>query len=149
MIFTGQENIDDIIFFPMMRPSVSHLNAQIYEIHEPALAPVEDLALSATDFEALCRDGALKPQTTHLTIKPHLRVWPGGRAFGHVDVDSFFANSVLRLTGYKLDFSKPLSDDEAKQKFMDSLESSLLQILRKTFPQCQITVSPLTLMHGS
>ena len=30
MIFTEQENIDDVIFFPLMRPVVSHTNAQIY-----------------------------------------------------------------------------------------------------------------------
>ncbi len=34
MIFTEQENIDDVIFFPMMRPSVSPLNAAIYGIAE-------------------------------------------------------------------------------------------------------------------
>lgn len=30
MIFTEQENIDDVIFFPLMRPVVNHTNAQIY-----------------------------------------------------------------------------------------------------------------------
>jgi lysyl-tRNA synthetase class 2 len=52
MIFTGQENIDDVIFFPMMRPSISPLNAAIYEVQESTLAPVEDLALSFEDFAA-------------------------------------------------------------------------------------------------
>ena len=52
MIFTEQENIDDVIFFPMMRPSVSTLNAAIYEVAEAEVAPVEDLALSWEDFQA-------------------------------------------------------------------------------------------------
>ena len=55
MIFTEQEIIDDVIFFPMMRPSVSPVNASIYGVAEPSLAPVEDLALSVDDFEALCQ----------------------------------------------------------------------------------------------
>ena len=46
MIFTEQENIDDVIFFPMMRPSVSALNAAIYQVAEAEVAPVEDAALS-------------------------------------------------------------------------------------------------------
>ena len=75
MIFTEQEIIDDVIFFPMMRPSVSPVNASIYGVAEPALAPVEDLALSVEDFEALCQDGVLKPHARHLMLKPHVRLW--------------------------------------------------------------------------
>lgn len=38
MIFTEQENIDDVIFFPMMRPSVSANNAEIYGLKATAAA---------------------------------------------------------------------------------------------------------------
>jgi lysyl-tRNA synthetase class 2 len=148
MIFTGQENIDDIIFFPLMRPSVSHLNAQIYGIREQALAPVENLALSQTEFEELCKGGQLKPQTTHITIKPHLRMWPGGRYTGHVDLESFLADSVVHLTGFEIELAMSIPDEEAKNIFVGKLEVSLLQFLRKTFPQCQLTVSPATLMRA-
>ena len=75
MIFTEQENIDDVIFFPMMRPSVSPLNAAIYEMAEAALAPVEDLALSWEDFQALCNEGALKPHARNLAVHPRVRHW--------------------------------------------------------------------------
>ena len=75
MIFTGQENIDDVIFFPIMRPSISPLNAAVFGVEEAAPAPVEDLALTVEDFESLCAEGALKPHARHLTIKPHARIW--------------------------------------------------------------------------
>ncbi len=75
MIFTGQENIDDVIFFPMMRAGISPLNASIYGVDEPALAPVEDLALSFDEFQSLCQEGTLKPHSRHLRVKPHLRIW--------------------------------------------------------------------------
>ncbi|MGH6635931.1 MAG: amino acid--tRNA ligase-related protein, partial [Gammaproteobacteria bacterium] len=39
MIFTEQENIDDVIFFPLMKPVVSPVSASIYGIQEPELAP--------------------------------------------------------------------------------------------------------------
>ncbi|MCB1211182.1 MAG: lysine--tRNA ligase [Verrucomicrobiales bacterium] len=32
MIFTEQENIDDVIFFPMMRPAMSNVNAEIFGV---------------------------------------------------------------------------------------------------------------------
>jgi lysyl-tRNA synthetase, class II len=153
MIFTGQENIDDVIFFPMMRAAISPLNASIYGVQEYALAPVEDLALSFEDFESLCEDGVIKPHARNLTIKPHVRLWsvaspPGGsRASGHVEIEGFLPNSVLRLSGYKIKSEEVLSEEEEKKKVLDLLELSLVRFLRATFPECQITVSPATVMR--
>jgi lysyl-tRNA synthetase class 2 len=147
MIFTGQENIDDIIFFPMMRPTVSPLNASIYGINEASLAPVEDLALSFEDFEALCRDGAIKPHARNLAVKPHVRLWSGGHASGHVEIEGFFANSVLRLAGFRTK-SDPLPEDEEKKKMLALIDSSIVQFLKKTFSDYQVTVSPATVMKG-
>jgi hypothetical protein len=151
--FTGQENIYDVIFFPMMIAAISPLNASIYGVQEPTLAPVEDLALSFEDFESLCDDGLLKPHARNLTVKPHVRLWrvasPLGRsrASGHVEIEGFLPNSVLRLAGYKIKSEESLSDEEEKKKVLDLLELWLVQFLRKTFPDCQVTVSPATVMH--
>ena len=153
MIFTGQENIDDVIFFPMMRPSVSPLNAAIYGLQESSVAPVEDLALSFEDFEALCDEGVLKPHARNLTVKPHVRLWstasPLGRsrASGDVEIEGFFPNGVLRLSGFKIKSEERLSEDEEKKRVLDLVESSLVAFLRKTFPECQATVSPATVMR--
>ena len=150
MIFTGQENIDDVIFFPMMRAAISPLNASIYEVQESTLAPVEDLALSLEDFESLCRDGVLKPHAKHLIIKPHVRVWSvggGARASGHVEIEGFLPNSVLRVSGYKLKSEASLPEEEEKKKVLDLIERFLGKFLRDKFPNCQLTVSPATLMR--
>jgi lysyl-tRNA synthetase, class II len=151
MIFTEQEIIDDVIFFPMMRPSVSPLNASIYGVAEPALAPVEDLALSVEDFEALCRDGVLKPHARHLILKPHVRLWntvPGkSRGSGHVEIEGFLTNSVLRLAGYQLNAEEKLSEDEEKKRLVGAIELSLVKFLQEKFPECQVTVSPATVLR--
>jgi lysyl-tRNA synthetase, class II len=151
MIFTEQEIIDDVIFFPMMRPSVSPVNASIYGVEEPTLAPVEDLALTVEDFEALCRDRVLKPHARHLILKPHVRLWnaAGGksRASGHVEIEGFLPNSVLRLAGYKLDGEESLPEDEEKKRVLGKVELSLVRFLQETFPQCQVTVSPPTVLR--
>jgi lysyl-tRNA synthetase class 2 len=151
MIFAEQENIDDVIFFPLMRPMLSPSNASIYGWHEPALAPVEDLALACDDFESLCREGALKPCTTHLTIKPHVRFWnvlSRARASGHVEIEGFLPNSVLRVAGYKLQSDQPLSEADGKKRVLDLIALSLVDFLRTTFPHCQLTVSPATVLHN-
>lgn len=153
MIFTGQENIDDVIFFPMMRPAISPLNATIYGVPEAALAPVEDLALSFEDFESLCADGVLKPHARNLTIKPHVCLWsvhatPGrSRASGHVEIEGFLPHSVLRLSGYKIQSEEKLPEDKEKKLVLGLLELSLVNFIRQTFPECHVTVSPATVRN--
>ncbi len=95
MIFTEQENIDDVIFFPLMRASISPLNASIYGVHEPALAPVEDLVLSLEDFKSMCVEGVLKPHAHNLILKPHVRFWGGANAVG-----TRACTGMWRLTGF-------------------------------------------------
>jgi lysyl-tRNA synthetase, class II len=152
MIFTEQEIIDDVIFFPLMRPSISPINAAIYGVTEPSVAPVEDLALSVEDFESLCADGVLKPHAHHLNLKPHIRLWGSqsgaghARASGHVEIEGFLPSSVLRLAGYKTKPGQTLSEEEEKKQILDQFETSLVQFLRKHFPQCQVTVSPPTVL---
>ncbi len=148
MIFTGQENIDDVIFFPMMRPTVSPLNAVIYGIQESSIAPVEDLALAFEEFESLCRDGIIKPHARNLTVKPHVRLWNaaaagGSRASGHVEIEGFFPNSVLRVSGFKTENTTAADEKE----MLKAIESSLVQFVRKTFSDCQVVVSPATVMR--
>lgn len=153
MIFTGQENIHDVTFFPIMRPVITPLNFSLYGVEETSLAPVEDLALSFEDFESLCDDGVLKPHARHLTVKPHIRLWnvasPMGwsRASGHVEIEAFLPNSVLRLSGYKIQSKDRLSEEEEKQKVLDLVELSLVDFLRETFPDCKVTVSPATVLR--
>ena len=151
MIFTEQEIIDDVIFFPMMRPSVSPVNASIYGVAEPSIAPVEDLALSEEDFEALCQDHVLKPHARHLMLKPHVRLWnvsPGkSRGSAHVEIEGFLPNSVLRLAGYQLKADAAMPEEEAKKQLVGSIELSLVKFLQETFPECQITLSPATVLR--
>ncbi len=139
MIFTGQENIDDVIFFPMMRPSVSPLNAAIYDVQESAVAPVEDLALSFEEFEALCNDGVLKPHAHHVLVKPRLRVWGKSRVTAQAEMEGFLPNGVLRLAGGKTGTDR--------QIVLDWLEKSWVTFLRKKFSDREITVSPTTVFE--
>jgi lysyl-tRNA synthetase, class II len=142
MIFTGQENIDDVIFFPMMRPAISPLNAAIYGVHDPALSPVEDMALSFEDFEQLCAEGLFKPQARNLVVQPHLRLWGQGRISGSVEIEGFLANSILRVAGVGV--KDVASAEERKKKVLEQVERLLPQFLKKSFPECEVTVSPAT-----
>jgi hypothetical protein len=151
MIFTGQENIDDVIFFPMMRPSISPLNAAIYGVPENSAAPVDDLALSFDEFEALCAAGSLKPATRNLLVKPHLRIWKTTAADGksavsaHAEIEGFLPNGVLRVAGCKIQPAEISSEDDQK-KISDFLEKSWGTFLHKKFPDCESNVSLATVL---
>jgi lysyl-tRNA synthetase, class II len=153
MIFTGQENIDDVIFFPMMRPTVSPLNATIYGVREDSVAPVEDLALSFDEFEVLCNEGLLKPHAHHLLVKPRLRVWQaaGGagktRVTGHAEIEGFLPNGVLRLAAGKTHPDESASEPDKKKHVLEFLEKTWVTHLRKKFPANEITVSPATVLR--
>jgi lysyl-tRNA synthetase class 2 len=154
MIFTGQENIDDVIFFPMMRPAISPLNAAIYDVQESSVAPVEDLAVSVDEFKALCEQGALAPHARNLSIRPHLRLWnvaAGGkaRASGHVEIEGFLPNSVLRITGFGVADGHLTAGEEEKHGVLNSQHESLSRFLREKFPECQVTISPPTVLRHS
>jgi lysyl-tRNA synthetase class 2 len=150
MIFTGQENIDDVIFFPMMRPAISPLNASIYDVQESSVAPVEDLAVSHDEFRLLCNDGVLKPHARNLSIKPHVRLWNSAtkpRASGHVEIEGFLPNSVLRVTGFNMENVPAGSEDDQKKGVVEHHEAFLARFLREKFPECQVTISPPTVLR--
>jgi hypothetical protein len=115
---------------------------------------VEDLALSVQEFEDLCVNGTLKPHARHLGIKPHLRLWPapaGARASasGHVELEGFLPNSVLRLAGYSFQASETDTSEDDKKRFAELLDTSLLRFLREKFPTCELNVSPATFLRGA
>ena len=154
MIFTEQENIDDVIFFPLMRPAISPVNASLYGIGQTEIAPVEDLVMAIGEFESLCAEGVLKPQTPHLTIKPHVRVWGGpsasgkSSASGHVEIEGFLPNGVLRVAGYRISAEGSAWLGGEKKGPSALTEPSLLEFLHRTFPDCKTTVSPPTTLRN-
>ena len=149
MIFTGQENIDDVIFFPMMRPSVSPANASLYGVQECSVAPVEDLTLAFDDFQWLCNQGVLQPHGRHLLIRPHVRLWrptAGAvwRATGHAEIEGFLPNSLLRLAGWSAVLEPARPQEEQTKGLLEVLNNSLAPLLQQKFPQCHLTTSPPT-----
>jgi lysyl-tRNA synthetase class 2 len=150
MIFTGQENIDDVIFFPIMRPAVSPINAAIYRLQDAQVAPVDDVALSVEEFEKLCRNGALKPHAKNIIVRPHIRLWKSEEGFaatGHAEVEGFLPNSLLRLAQSAPAAPAGMPEQEAKTKAAAALEKTLPEFLRKQFAGCEVTVSPATFME--
>lgn len=133
MIFTGEENIDNVIFFPMMKPVLSPINAVVYEIDElPSISKgTEDVLLTIDQFGDLVSGGVLRPETPDILIHPYLQVWDRptaeGRwiAAGYLEVNGFLSNKQLRIVGFTIELEeKPNTSD---------VERAYIQKIRETF----------------
>lgn len=143
MIFTEQENIDDVIFFPLLRPTVSPINALLYGIEKPAEPAPTDWVGAATvtldEFKRLCRDGALAPHRSELIVRPNVRMWssvaPAAviRFTAHVDLEGFLSHGAIRITGAMLahDSNDPVSAAD-----------TIVEFLNAQFPAVRVKVVP-------
>ena len=147
MIFTEQENIDDVIFFPLMKSSVSTFNAEVYGIEDRSTGPVEDLTLTFEQFDSLAKEGFLTPKRAHLVVHPHVRIWnplTRGQPFrvtGFADVEGFFANGVLRLSGYTLTSDNPGSERDQLQILGDRGAANIQSALKDKQPGLSVRVA--------
>lgn len=146
MIFTEQENIDDVIFFPMMKPVVSTMNKVIYGIEERTTVelPEEDVLLTVDEFETLVCDKILRPQTSHITVRPYLRIWYAPtqqehyKASGYLELEGFLENKIIRLPGYLAKSGEMTFRLEEAAKLIDLSDLGVIACLRKEFPDLNI-----------
>lgn len=139
MIFTEQENIDDVIFFPLLRPVVSHINAQLYGIEKtPDPAPVDWAGAGSVTFEEcrqLCKDGALTPCGDRFLVRSHVRMWSSTapsavtRFTAHADIEGLLPHGALRVTGL------PLAHDETDPA---TAAQELIDFLTTQFPKTPV-----------
>ena len=142
MIFTEQENIDDVIFFPLMRPVVSPLNAQLYGIEKaPEPAPSDwpgAATVSLEEFRRICRDGALVPATSKLLVRPATRMWSSvapaavTRFTAYADIEGLLQHGTIRVTGLHL------PHDEATP---ETAVSELVDFLKSQFPAVTLAIA--------
>lgn len=135
MIFTEQENIDNVIFFPMMRPRLSSINAAIYGIDSETEEEKEEEPVHVTmeQFESLLVDGILKPSALSIVVRPQLRIWkksssekPSWIAFGHLEVSGLNTTSAVTVSGYsvdsKTDFKNEIEGKKYRELVLQKLE---------------------------
>jgi hypothetical protein len=141
MIFTEQENIDDVIFFPLMRPAVSAFNAEIYGIEDRSVEPVQDLAITLEELKQLIEGGAIKPIGARVTVKPVLRIWPmktGFRVTGQAELHGFAGLGVVHVSGYGRVVEKAVQHGDELEAFKGVLERELNPIFQAKYSQAHL-----------
>jgi hypothetical protein len=108
MIFTETENIDDVIFFPLMRPTLGKDNAAIYNLAElPGVEPDRsDVVLGADELRQLVQEGVLRPESSRVLVRPIIQTWPQASsngqwwASGHLELEGVLSGRRLRIVGF-------------------------------------------------
>lgn len=78
MIFTGKEDIYDVIFFPMMKPHLGEVNKIIYDVKDDESEQQKvDLLLTAEEFSTWLQQGKLKLRGAAVALTPVETVWEG------------------------------------------------------------------------
>ena len=158
MIFTESENIDDVIFFPMMKPALSPANAAIFGVDElpsDLQHAREDVVLSIEEFQTLLADGTLRPQSADILIRPYLRVWSSASdsqtsaASGHLDVEGFFPDARLLLSGYHVRLDIPPATGLETRGFADAIRREVVEHIKRHAANCRITVEDVIELTGA
>ncbi len=156
MLFTEQDNIDDVIFFPVMRPVLSPLNAEIYGIDERVYVErvaEEDILLTMDEFESLLREKTLSPSTPRITIRPYLRFWGKGaaqgqpKASGYLEIEGFIKDKRVRVVGFTIGPGEAVHDMKNTKRFRSLIESSIRDSIGEHFSDCDIRIHDVILLH--
>jgi lysyl-tRNA synthetase class 2 len=142
MIFTEQQDIYDVIFFPMMKPHLSPVNRAVFGLPEsageaaaPAPQGPADMLLTPDDFEEMMRRGVLRPTGGKVEIVPYLKLWEGGAASGHFEIRGFLAGARLCVSGYSAVSAGEQTFDAESRKLTD-LGRILQSRVRACFADC-------------
>jgi lysyl-tRNA synthetase class 2 len=143
MLFTGQDNIDNVVFFPMIRPQLSKENRAIFEISsdetfEATEATANDeMILGFDDFESLVKGDLLQPARDVLTLEAHLSIWPlqdappSFRATGLIGIHGF--NEAIKVICYTARVEGRIDPDGEILKFKELTEMGMMALLSEKF----------------
>lgn len=99
MIFTGKEDIYDVIFFPMMKPLLGEVNKVIYDVKdEDAQQDKVDLLLTAEEFAEWLQAGKIVPRGAAVALTPVETEWQGAK-LRHYEITGFSNGGKVTVRG--------------------------------------------------
>ncbi|MDP9192393.1 MAG: lysine--tRNA ligase [Acidobacteriota bacterium] len=141
MIFNETQNIDDVIFFPLMRPAMSDANVAIYgERAHKSTDVLTEIALDVDELESLLADGVMRVSSQPVTVELKLKIWnvPGRqgwwRGSGFLRLAGFLEDRDLIVTGYQIKGGEQLHRDEEAKRFREHVEMFVKDRLRPHGP---------------
>jgi len=136
MIFNEQDNIDDVIFFPIMKPHLSKANKDIFEVSKAdTLVNKKELLITIDEVEDFIENN-IQSKSSAISIKPYLKFWKQNkaedkvsfRASGYIEINGFINNRLLKIAGYTVKSEKELIEKDELKKFEKVIKSSVVNI---------------------
>ncbi|MBW1650442.1 MAG: lysine--tRNA ligase [Deltaproteobacteria bacterium] len=143
MIFNEQENIDDVIFFPIMKPHLSRANKDIFAAEEYEADESLDILITFDEFKKFILN-EIKGSAQDIIIKPYLRFWENKEVFqasGSAEISGLFKNRSVKLAGYSKTSDKTFDKKEEMSKFNDYIQKLIVSFLQQIFGQAEINLS--------
>jgi len=149
MIFNEKDNIDDVLFFTMMKPSLSSANSVIFNLKESPSRrqhSIEDACMSIEEFCELIEENFITLETNEITIKPNLKIWHGSsekgtcRASGYLEIEGVFRDTRLVLSGYTVKSEEALNPQIEAECFEDAIKNSVAVSIKARYPNCHINL---------
>lgn len=148
MIFLGEENIDNVIFFPMMKAALSASNSAIYGIDElPSISfRPEDVFVTWDEFESLTSEGVLAPETGEVRAHMNLRIWDKPstdgewKVSGTIEMDGFLKGKRLCVAGYTGGSREKIDMKTETARFKAFVEQKLGGLFRDRFAQSKLHI---------
>ena len=132
MIFSEQRNIDDVIFFPLMRPVLSDLNREIFgeETSSGAAGAPTTVSIGVDDVDDFLGRLAASRKERQVRLSPALSFQSdtdtgSSRGYGHVSVSGLLPDRVVIVTGYRVTVEGDLDLDVEARKFSKMLKKTL------------------------
>jgi lysyl-tRNA synthetase class 2 len=143
MIFNERENIDDVIFFPIMKSHLSKANKEIFGAQEDKADESLDILITFDEFQEFVSN-CLKGSAQDIIIKPYMRFWESKNIFkasGSAEIIGLFKNRPVKLSGYSSKAEKPFDKAEEVLKFKDYIQNLIVSFLQKNFNKTEINLS--------
>ncbi len=143
MIFNERENIDDVIFFPIMKSHLSKANKKIFGAQEDKADKSLDILITFDEFQEFVSN-CLKDSAQDIIIKPYMRFWESKNIFkasGSAEIIGLFKNRSVKLSGYSSKAEKPFDKAEEVLKFKDYIQNLIVSFLQKNFNKTEINLS--------
>ncbi|NKC15143.1 MAG: lysine--tRNA ligase [Gammaproteobacteria bacterium] len=143
MLLTGNDNIDDVVFFPMMRPAYSRENQAIFNLPErPAdiVLTQRPMRIGLERLEQMVAQGALSIAGQPIRITPHLEVLQPAKTgastllIGDADVVGLLAERAIELTGYVVAAGAEVQLAQEAEKFEAYLKEKFQAVCASAAP---------------
>ena len=132
MIFSEQRNIDDVIFFPLMRPVLSELNREIFggDTSSASAGAPTTVSVGVADVDAFLGRLTVSPQERQVRLSPALSFQNdpdtgSNIGYGHVAVSGLLPDRVVIVSGYRVTVEGDLDFDVEARKFSKMVKKTL------------------------